>query len=306
MMPADTAAKRIAIVFNPAAGRRAARGVQSLVAALGAVGIDPELLATRAPGDGAARAREAARRQTPPDIVIAAGGDGTANEVINGLCDGGDTPPPMAVFSLGTVNLLANELGVPRRAGDFVKLLGDGTARTVELGRIDHDGGGRLFVMTAGIGFDARSVDRVSSRIKSVIGRAAYALSAAKVLWDGALPAYQVTVDGVPAPARSLLVANGRFYAGRMVWAPAASLYKPELQVGLFTRGARRHILLCGLGLPFGALGRMPGVIVRAAKTIRVDGPAGEPVQADGDIVARLPVTIRVADQRINVIAPSG
>ena len=110
-------------------------------------------------------------------------------------------------------------------------------------------------------------------------------------------------MDGEELMARSILFANGMYYAGGLIWAPGACIERPTLEVGLFSGTGRLRVPTYLVALMAGRLRHLGDVIVRSSTEIGLTGPSNEPVQADGDIVAFLPVNISVAPKRARVLA---
>ena len=233
------------------------------------------------------------------DALVVAGGDGTVNEAISGL-EGSRLP--LAVLPLGTANVLAAELGLGADPDAIARTIAEGGARPVTVGIAN----GRRFMLMAGAGFDAQVVATVDLRIKRWLGKVAYGLAILRQLGAYRFPSYRVTLDGVPHEAASVLVANARFYGGRFIAAPAADLQSPDFQVGLFERSGRVAAIGYALALALGFLPRLRSYRILQARRVEIEGPAGEPVQADGDIIARLPVRIEALPAALELIFPPG
>jgi diacylglycerol kinase family enzyme len=164
---------------------------------------------------------------------------------------------------------------------------------------------GRCFLVMAGIGFDAHAVASVSPRLKRRLGKGAYAVAVLRELLRNVVPRYRVTVDGREQQAASVIVAKGRFYGGRFVCAPEARLETPEFHVCLFERGGRWAVLRYGLALALGRLHRLKDFRIVRGRRIDIAGPPGDPVQGDGDIIARLPARIDLAPRPLLLLTPS-
>ncbi len=295
--------RRVVVIRNPVAGRRRERRFRAALAGLAAAGCRVDLRETTAPGDATRLAAEAAAEA---DVVVAAGGDGTINEVLNGLA-ATDTAggAALGVIPLGTANVFAAEIGLDDDIDRAVAAIAHGPLRPICLGLVDTgETGRRVFGLMLGVGFDARVVAAVTPRLKRRLGKAAYVLHSLIRLVRYRDAVFTVTVDGVDHRAASAIVANGRFYAGRYVSAPEARLDRDSFEVCLFTRGGRWNVLRYGAALLFGRLARLPDVEIVTGRSLTIDGPAGDPVQADGDIVARLPLAVSVLDRRIAVAIP--
>ncbi len=290
---------RLLIIYNPAAGQRRRRRFEAVMQALAAQGAAVTLQATTRRGDAEAFAREAVTGGY--DRVVAAGGDGTINEAINGLA-GSDMA--LAIVPLGTANVLAAEIGLGGRPADIAAAILRGVPRPIALGRITTAERARRFVMMAGIGFDAQVVAQVNPALKRLTGKFAYvAASLREMLRDPGL-VFRVEVDGRVYQVASAIVAKGHFYGGRFVACPEARLEEPALHVCLFGRTGRLHILRYAVALALGRLPRLPDVTVVRAQSIAVAGPSGEPMQADGDSDGHLPATIDVEDSALRLVFP--
>ena len=283
------------VILNPIARGAGGPLWPAVCAALADRGCDVTIRTTAAAGEGTRLA--AAARAADYDVVAIAGGDGTINEVVNGLPD---DPAMVAVVPLGTANVVALEIGLRATAAAIAGTIAAGRPMRVHLGRVN----GRAFVMMAGAGFDAAVVAGVDPGRKRRLGRWAYVLETVRQLFRHRARPLAVTVDGVRHTAASVVVGNGHYYGGRFVCTPDARLGQPGFQVCLARGAGRLSVLRYGLALALGALARMPDVTLVRGTRVRIDGPAGAPVQADGDIVARLPAEIEVAPRVLYLLMP--
>jgi YegS/Rv2252/BmrU family lipid kinase len=300
MRDAAPVAGSLAVIFNPTAGRH-----RRFAAALAGLSVGPapvRLLATAARGDAERMAGELAR-DGQVAAIVAAGGDGTINEVINGMAGSG---LPLGILPLGTANVLAWELGIGDRPRDAAAAIRGGTTRRIHLGRCN----GRYFVMMAGVGVDAHVVAAIRPRLKRALGRVG--LGKLTYVYEGLnqiarlVPRrYRVTVDGAVVEGASAIVANGRFYAGRYVVAPAADLGQPLLQTCVFERGGRAQAMRYSVAMLLDRLHRLSDLTIHPGTRIVIDGPAGDPIQADGDIIGHLPATIELAPTSLDLFVPS-
>jgi diacylglycerol kinase (ATP) len=289
----------VLIVFNPAAGAARKRRLARAVAVLAASGIAPRVLPTEAPGHAVAIAREAAARGER--LVVAAGGDGTIADVADGIAA---SDAALGVLPLGTANVLALELGIPRRPEDAAAVLAAGRRARLHPGLARFpDGRTRVFVQMLGAGFDASVVHHLDLALKRRIGRASYVWQSALEVFDYGFPPISVSLDGgPPVQAASVIVTKGRLYAGRFLLAPGASPLAPGLHVALF-QGRRLAAAAFGAALPLGLLPRLPGVTLRTARHIEIRGE-GVPVQMDGDAAGFCPVVVSEAREGIETLVP--
>lgn len=288
--------KRLLVIRNPAAGQRRAQRYAQALAALGEAGCAVTVAETAARGDATRIAADVEAGTF--DAVIAAGGDGTINEVVNGLAGRG---VPLGIVPLGTSNVLAHEIGVgddPLRAARAI--LG-GRRKAIALARAN----GRLCCLMVSAGYDARAIRRVRPALKKLFGEAAYYLAGLEEMLAGGRTMLTVEADGARCEASSVIVANGRLYGGKYLCAPDADLTAPDLQVVTMRRAGRWNALRYGLALMRGRLHELPDVQGVPATRIRILGPAGEPWQSDGDLLGTLPVTITVEPAAIEVLVPA-
>lgn len=290
--------RHVLVIHNPAAGRRRQRRLAATLHALRSHDCTFELRATTRGGDAEAIVRSAAAGY---DAVVAAGGDGTINEVVNGLVTLAPPRPALAVIPLGTANVLATELGLTGRPAQTARVIATAPPRPLHLGMAAD----RHFVMMASAGFDAQVVADLSLARKRQAGRLAYVMEALEQLWRYPYPPLRVVADDTEYEAFTVVACNGRHYGGPFVAAPAADLGRPELQVVMLRRGGWRATVRYTLALAAGRLSRLPDVTIVAARRLTISGPPGAPVQADGDLVATLAVDIAVAERSVTVLAPA-
>jgi diacylglycerol kinase (ATP) len=299
-------ARRLLVIYNPTAGNRARRRLAKWLACLERLGAAVDLRETNAP-----RHAEALARTADPaliDAVVAAGGDGTINEAVNGLAG---SPLPLGILPLGTANVLAGEIGLPRQAMALARILAFAPARPVWPGEALVDGAeqGRRFLIMAGIGFDADVVEALDLPLKRRLGnlglgKIAYVASIAGRLREYRRRSYRAELDGGAVEAASLVAAKAHFYGGRFVLAPAASLEDPVFQVVLFGRAGRAAALGYMVAMAAGVLRHCPSVRIVPTRQVQLIEPAGVGVQLDGDIHVRLPVTLRIAATPLQLIQP--
>ncbi len=286
------------VIHNPVAGRRRRRRLVAVLERLAALGCVVELLPTARHGDAERLAAAAAADR--PDRLVAAGGDGTVNAVVNGLLRAPPPRPPLAVIPLGTANVLACEMGLARRPAAIARGIVGGRARPLYLGVVE----GRRFVLMVGVGVDACAVAAVNARLKRHVGRLAYVAAAVRALWRHGYPPCGAVIDGVAHEARAVLVMNGRCYGGPFVPAPEAGVDRPGFQVVLLQGAGRWNAVRYGVAVVVGRLHRLRDVAVVPGRRVRITGAAGAPVQADGDIVAALPVEVTAEGPVLDLVWP--
>ena len=280
--------RRALVILNPVAGRSSRRRVERVVAALRRRGVAVEVRRTGPNFGDAERLARAAEPQF--DIIVAAGGDGTLHGVVNGA---GTGPRPIALLPCGTANVLARDLRLPRRPERLAELIANGPARPVWAGRV----GDRLFLTTASSGFDSDTVAAVDPILKGRIGRLAFVLAILTCLLRCRDRKLVVRAEGVEHRAATVIAAKGRLYAGRFVVAPQASLAEPVLDLILFQRSGRAAVLRYLAALVLGRIPRAKGLIFLRCRNAQILAEEPIPVQADGELVGHLPVSLGIVDR---------
>ena len=295
--------KRALLILNPTA--RGAPPREWLREGIDALdGWEATISQTESAGHAIELARDAAANGM--DVVVACGGDGTVNEVANGLA-GSQTA--MAVVRGGTANVWSKEIKLPRKPADAVHLLSTGERRVVDLGRAVYGGGEneRYFLLMAGIGFDASIVRQASGALKRRLGAAAYLLQGARSVFSHRAVAVELLVDGAPLSSSLywLLVGNTRSYAGLVSLTHQAAADDGRLDFCLLEQGGLPRIAWL---LPWVLLRRhhqRAHVQYRSAESLEVR-TAGLPVQMDGEYLTETPVRFEIAPRALQVIVPAG
>jgi YegS/Rv2252/BmrU family lipid kinase len=292
--PADR--RRILVIFNPVAGRRRRQRLDAVLALLYAAGCAIELRPTTRRGDAEAFAEEAEAGEV--DVVLAAGGDGTINEVAHGMLGSGVA---LALCPLGTANVLAAEIGLDTAPETIAATVLHGKVLPMWPGVAN----GRLFVQMVGVGFDAHVVRGVTPRVKRLLGKGAYVLETLRQQLRYRFTRFRVTIDGVTHEASSAIIAKGHFYAGRFVCAPDARPERPDFQVCLFLSGGLFSIFRYGAAMLFGRVPTLSDVKLVTGREILVEGPPGDPVQGDGDTLTELPLRVAIAPSALPLLVPA-
>lgn len=290
--------RRALVIFNRnAGGGRKVQRVDEVASMLREAGVAVDIHETTCAGDAEATAASARAEGSGIDVVICAGGDGTINEVVNGLA-GGETP--LAIIPIGTANVLAAEIGLETDTKSVVASILSGTPTPIHLGIAN----GRRFALMAGVGLDAEVVATVDRELKRQTGKLAYALATVNRWLAYRNHSYKVVVDGVVHEAASAIVANGHYYAGKFVCAGDARITEPGLHVCLFEKPGRWQAIYYMIALFCGFLDRLNTYRVIPGKEVSVTDEPDGPVQGDGDIITRLPVSIGVAAETVFLIMP--
>ena len=287
--------RRVLVVANPAAGLRRGRDAGEVAArAVRRLGTPPELARTRGPGDARILAAEAAAAGF--DMVLAVGGDGTAHEVANGIAG---TRVVLAVAPAGTMNLLARVLRVPLDPGLAAEVAVLGGRRLVmRPGRA----GETLFLLMAGVGFDAWVLRELLGRRRGKIGFRDYVLGGLRGLGTYPFPRIRFEMPGETAEAGAAIIGRAPLYGGFLRPTPRASLERDVLDACLL--GARSPVELLRLlpALWSGAHVGRSGVANRLVTRLRASSDHEDvPVQLDGEPAGRLPVEFSLSERALTL-----
>jgi diacylglycerol kinase family enzyme len=157
----------------------------------------------------------------------------------------------------------------------------------------------------AGVGFDAAVVSRLDLALKRRFGKLAYVAASLGRLAAGRFGHYAITADGASFEARAAVVARARHYGGNWIISRAAGLDRAAFRLCLYERGSRRDVARYALALMRGRLEEAEGFRTVAATALTLAGPEGEPIQADGDIVARLPAKVSLLPGALRLVYPA-
>jgi diacylglycerol kinase (ATP) len=293
--------RRVALIHNPAAGQtrrlgQRGRGLDALLDTLRAAGAEVELRPTAGPGDATELARAAAAAGF--EAVFALGGDGTVREVATGLLGSG---VPLGILPGGTVNLLAQALGLPGDPLAAAALLPRLTPRRLDVGLA----GATPFLMMVSAGLDASVLGMIDGTLKRWFGRSAIAGHALLEWWRYPYHQLELTADGRPLTASFAAVSNIPLYGGPYRLVPDARPDDGRLKLITFQATGRRATLAFTFDVLRTAHVRRRDVFIQDVEEVVLAGPPGAAAQVDGDVCReRLPLRIRLAPDLLHVLAP--
>ncbi len=292
---------QVLIVYNPAAGQSAdlASMLDRVALLWRDLGWQVSIAATTAPGDATSKAQQAAADGY--HAVVAAGGDGTVNEVINGLV-GSQTA--LGVLPLGTVNIWAREMGLSMDMLKAAISLSEAQLTQIDVGMA----GNRYFLLMAGIGFDAAVTATVCAKEKKRLGAIAYVKQAIQIAWNFRGVSPKLRIDGKRVRGRILMVTigNSQLYGGVIKFTAHATVNDGLLDVcvikGEGMLSAPRRLI----SIFARHYNRDPKVQYYQAKQIEIRGQKGKvlPVQVDGDYLGKTPMSFRVVPNSLWVLVP--
>jgi len=281
---------KLAIIFNPAARGEKARSLEEKVRSL--TGPDTPLITSR-PGETAELARQLA--QEGHSTIVAAGGDGTINDVVNGIA-GLDVS--LGILPIGTMNILACELGLPTtQLEQCWEIIQGGFIRSIDLAMAND----QYFVQLAGIGLDALAVRETDLNMRKTIGPISYILAAAQIIGRPA-PRLEICFNERETMGGCfVLVGNGRFYGGPLSFFPNAKNDDGLLDVLVFKHQGYLDIIRYLQGVLIGNHADFADIEYRQIHSLRVISDRKVPVEIDGEVSFHTPVHLRVGPSKLRV-----
>ena len=282
---------RTCIIINPAA-----RGAKARLARLRKIAHGAVIKATIGPGDAEAQAERAVEQGY--ETIVAAGGDGTVNEVVNGI---GTAPVTLGILPMGTVNVFAMELGIPFGLDAAWRVIRARHTRHIDLASAnDH-----YFVQMAGIGFDAQVVKENNRTTKKMLGPFSYLLTATKVSVARPAKLRVITHGRTVAEGSFVLVGNGRYYGGPFSVFRGADSQDGLLHVCVFRGSDPVSIIRYLRGALFGSVASFSDVEYFKAKNLVVEADREVPLEADGELIGHSPVKFAIRPRKLRVLAPA-
>jgi YegS/Rv2252/BmrU family lipid kinase len=281
------------LIANPTAGKNASNKIHNIQRLLLERGIKTELYLTTKRGDAKEAAKVGVSEQRP--MIIAAGGDGTINEAINGMvgCN-----IPLGIIPLGTTNVLSIEIGAESII-QAVDNIVNGSPKEVSLGRIRIENQEAYFILMAGIGFDGRAVYGMNDTIKGISGKLAYVLSGIKSFFKSQVK-LEFIVNGTRYQGYNGIISNASSYGGRFKVAPDADIADPNLYINIFEGKGRINLLRYLYGIISGSHTRYSDVRYLRCKELSIEGV--DHIQIDGDYLGKGDCVIDVIPDELRLI----
>lgn len=296
------------VIVNPMAGAgKTARRWPHIAAMLKDLGLRFEHHLTEAPGHAVELAREAVKKGYRR--VVSVGGDGTINEVVNGLYDsGGIGEVELGIISTGTGGDYGRTIGLPRTYPEMCRSLLNPRRRKVDLGVVEYTRDGapvrRLFVNFAGLGFDAEIVRRTTQQFKSLGSTPSYLMGLLTTLVCYRNKKVTLAIDGetVEKEVCTVIMNNGRYGGGGMLTAPGADLSDGLLDVLVIGDLDKIDLLWSLPRIYRGTHLTHPKVSLRKAKEVTIRSAQPVHLQADGELLGELPATFRILPSALNIV----
>jgi len=285
--------KKVLVILNPAAKSDRARALKEKIKALSARIV---VRMTSAPGDARVMARKALDEGF--ETIVAAGGDGTVNEIAGGVAG---SAVRFGILPVGTMNVFASELGIPQNnLAAAWKVIEDGCLRELDLPMANSS----PFVQLAGIGLDAEVVRLTTPESKKSLGPVSYLLTLAQV---AAVSPPTVVLDPVDSRRRKgsfVLIGNGRLYGGPFVLFKNARPDDGLLDVLVFKNQSHWDVVRYFQAIAFGSHADLPDVEYFQTRSMNIHSSASVPVELDGELADVLPCTFGFFPKKFFVTAP--
>jgi YegS/Rv2252/BmrU family lipid kinase len=326
--------RRATIIYNPMSGRpaRRAENARAMIGLLKARGIEATAQATEGPDDATRIARQ--RVASGDDLIISYGGDGTLNEVLQGMI-GGDAA--LAVWPGGTANVVAIDIGMPARLDGIADVIASGKIKRITLGvtsvvsgqlAVGSAGdsgqgtGGRVrlaslpadyrtlptaqryFLMMAGIGLDAAIARGVNKRLKRRTGEFAYWVVGARHLFTWKAEPFMVEVDGKQFESVFTLIGNGKGYGGGMCITPKARLEDEGFEVFIMPRLPKNISYLNVLAACMRGKPEKSSAITITGRHVKAVSEHETWVEVDGEVIGTLPRSFDAVPDSLSLVIP--
>lgn len=257
------------------------------------------------PTTGPRMAGDLARKavQEDADLILVAGGDGTINEVVNGVAP---SYTPLAIIPAGTANVLACELGIGTRYERAVRNIPLCVPERIALGKLRNAAGERWFISMAGVGLDAIIVYNLNAALKAATGKFAYWLGGFSHI-TRPLRQFEARLHGRTVRCGFVLASRVRNYGGDLEIACGANLLDDDFEVVLFEGRNPLRYMAYFLAVIGKMLPRMKGITVE--RTTRVEFSAPEDtriyIQIDGEFSGHLPASVEIVPDALSILVPA-
>ena len=282
---------KIGIIYNPNAGTGKIKKLFKIKEHLD-LNHSVTIFDTKKPGD----ATEIAKRECSNfDIIVAAGGDGTINEVINGI----QKDTVLGIIPLGTANILAIEASIKNDIKSICKSIEKGVTKKIYISNINN----KKFFLMAGIGYDGDIVHKMHPSLKKIFGKAMFGFLGMLEFFKLKKYNIKVETENETAFGNWVLVTNSKHYAGPYKITKSTSIFNDNIVCYVFNDLSRLGFLYyIFLILFYGDLSRSKKVTKIISKNIKISSKEKINVQCDGEKYGNLPIEINFSSESINLL----
>jgi len=291
--------KKMFIIHNPVAWRNkfVIRGEKFIKNFLNKHNIEYDYRKTTESGEATLLAKEGVERGYK--LIVAIGGDGTINEVVNGIIN---SDAILGIVPMGTINILSMELGIPQNLSKALQTLLTGKIKSIDVGKVND----RYFLLMAGFGMDSYTIYRTNLKLKKYIGGLAYVISGLYTTFKYKPHKIFVDIDDgrIIDDGYFLVVENFSSYGGKFKIAPYADENDGLLDICLFKKFGFFHTLRYFLGIALKRHINYPDVRYYQGKKIKLHSNSNVLFHTDGDLAGSLPAEITILPKKLKIIAP--
>ena len=296
------------VIVNPIAGAgRTVRKWPQIMGLLKSIGLSFEYDLTEASGHAIELAKSAAKKGY--ELVVSVGGDGTINEIVNGLYNAGNIRDvTLGIISTGVGSDFIRTIGIPRSYKEACQRLMNSRKLVVDLGVVEYVNNGevskRLFVNFAGLGFDAEVVKATTQRFKALGSTPSYLIGLLTTFVFYETEQVSLILDGQPEERRvwTILMSNGKYGGGGMLAAPNADLTDGLLDVVVIGDLSKLNLLKSLPRIYKGTHLSHPKVTVKRAREIDIRPRQQMSLQADGELLGQAPAHVYMLPTMLNVV----
>ena len=282
---------KIAIIYNPNAGSAKIKKLLKIKERL-SLKSSVTIYDTQKPGDATSIAKRECKNF---DIIVAAGGDGTINEVINGI----DINTKLGIIPLGTANILAIEAGIKNDVKSICKLIEKGNTKKIYISNIND----KKFFLMAGIGYDGDIVHKMKPSLKKIFGKAMFGFLGLLEFFKLKKYNIKVETESETAFGNWVLVTNSKHYAGPYKITKSTSIFNDSIVCYVFNDLSRLGFLYyIFLIIFYGDLSRSKKVTKIISKNIKISSKEKINVQCDGEKYGNLPIEINFSSEVVNLL----
>jgi diacylglycerol kinase (ATP) len=300
---------RTVFLVNPASGNGATgKRWPELAHRAAQLGLEGTTLFSERPGHLIDLAAQAARDGA--ELVVSVGGDGTLNEVVNGLVRAGASTE-LATIPLGTGMDFVRTYKIPTRFEDAVRTALAGTTRTIDVGRVSYrEWGGaegeRYFANVGSVGMSAAVAQRANGMSKALGGKATFFYALVRVFfeWENTVVSVQLDDERREARLHDVIVANGKWHGGAMMLAPEAQPDDGLFDVVLIGDVTKRDFVTTAPKIYKGTYLSHPKVELMRSRTVVVEAPERLPIELDGEQVGTTPARFEIVPAAVRVRVP--
>ncbi|MBN1256287.1 MAG: diacylglycerol kinase family lipid kinase [Planctomycetes bacterium] len=295
---------KILIIANPiSGGGKGKENANKLALLLSKKGHKAELYFT---GNTGGAKRRVEKIGTEFDCLVVVGGDGTVNEVVNGIPKIG--LPPIIPYPQGTANILAKEMNIPENPEQVVEIIEKFKTRRMDLGKITYSQEGKPqlnknFILTASSGFDAMVTEEVKKLRTGKLGYWGYLMPIINLLKRYRIPELQVTVDGAePVQGAMVLVSNVKNYGGLFSITDKAECDSGHFDICVLQKGSIPALASYTTSAFMKNVSTRKDIVYLTGREIKIDSSKPVAVEVDGDYLCKTPVEIKIEPGAVSVV----